>query len=68
MKFGILGVLVAILILAGCAGQSPAGESTVRVESVKKSGFLEDYSILRIGWRGRGQPRLLEPDGKLCRL
>ncbi len=52
MRFGILGVSVGILILAGCAGQSPTGESTVRVESVKKSGFLEDYSILRKGGEG----------------
>ncbi len=52
MRFRILGVLVGILILAGCAGQSPTGESTVRVENVKKSGFLEDYSILRKGGEG----------------
>ena len=52
MKFGILGAFFGMLLLAGCANQSPTGESTVRVESVKKSGFLEDYSILRKGGEG----------------
>ena len=52
MRFGILGAFFGMLILAGCAGQSPTGESTVRVESVTKSGFLEDYSILRKGGEG----------------
>ena len=52
MRFRILGAFFGVLLLAGCAGQSPTGESTVRVESVKKSGFLEDYSILRKGGEG----------------
>ncbi len=52
MRFRILGAFFGMLLLAGCAGQSPTGESTVRVESVKKSGFLEDYSILRKGGEG----------------
>ncbi len=52
MRFRILGAFFGMLFLAGCAGQSPTGESTVRVESVTKSGFLEDYSILRKGGEG----------------
>ena len=47
IRWAILGV--AFAILAGCAGQNPVGEATTKVGTVKKTGFLEDYSILRKG-------------------
>ncbi len=52
MRFRVLGAWFGMLLLAGCAGQSPVAEPTVRIENVKKSGFLEDYSILRKGGEG----------------
>ncbi|MCZ6678103.1 MAG: DUF3313 domain-containing protein [Candidatus Poribacteria bacterium] len=52
MNFKSLGAFLCLLLLVSCASQSPMGESTVRVDEVKKSGFLEDYSILKQGGEG----------------
>lgn len=47
IRWVILSVVMAMLV--GCAGQNPVGEGTTKVENVRKSGFLEDYSLLRKG-------------------
>ena len=44
---------MTLALLVTCAGQNPVGEPTVKVEGVKKTGFLEDYSILKKGGEGR---------------
>lgn len=44
-----LAACVASALLVACAGQNPVGETTVKVDNIKKSGFLEDYSFLRKG-------------------
>lgn len=49
MKIRWMILTIALAMLAGCAGQNPVGEATTKVGNVKKSGFLEDYSILSKG-------------------
>ena len=49
MKIKKLIAGIALMLLASCAGQNPVGEPTVKVEGVRKSGFLKDYSILQKG-------------------
>lgn len=49
MRFRTLCCGFALLLLAGCAGQNPIGEPTVRVDDVTKSGFLKDYGLLKPG-------------------
>jgi len=44
---------IVLVLLAGCAGQNPVGEPTVKVAHVKPSGFLKDYSFLRKGGKDR---------------
>ncbi len=51
-KIRYLTVFFGLALLVGCAGQNPVGDPTVRVENVKKSGFLADYSMLRPGAEG----------------
>ncbi|MCP4577302.1 MAG: DUF3313 domain-containing protein [Deltaproteobacteria bacterium] len=47
IKQVVLGIVLVLFV--SCAGQNPVGEPTVKVEGVRKSGFLEDYSILQKG-------------------
>ncbi len=48
----LFAAIISIL-LAGCAGQNPVGEPTIKVEQVNPSGFLKDYSLLKKGGEGR---------------
>ena len=48
----LAGVFASVGLLAACgAGQDPGGAPTMKVGTVQKSGFLEDYSFLRKGGR-----------------
>jgi len=44
---------IIFILFAACAGQNPVGEPTIKVEQVKPSGFLKDYSLLKKGGEGR---------------
>lgn len=49
----IITSLCLAIMLAGCSGQNVLGDSTVRVDDVRPSGFLSDYSVLRKGRDGQ---------------
>jgi len=53
MKVKQVVVGIAWVLLTSCAGQNPVGEPTMKVEGVRKSGFLKDYSLLQEGGEGR---------------
>lgn len=63
---GIAALLLA-LFAAGCAGQSPVGDSTIRIDDVQPSGFLADYSILRPGRDGEAALVYRNPDADFSR-
>jgi len=48
----MIALLVPFAFLVGCGAQNPIGEETVRVDKVRRAGFLSDYSILRKGGEG----------------
>lgn len=55
-------MLTLAIIAAGCAAQAPVGDSTIRVDDVRPSGFLSDYSILRPGGDGEAALVYRNPD------
>lgn len=63
MRLVMVGLATTALI--SCAGQSPVGEATTKVESVKQSGFLDDYSKLRKGGKGEAGLVYWNPTAKL---
>lgn len=66
MKIGVI-IAGTLLLLAGCAGQNPMGESTTKVDEVRKSGFLQDYSILKKGGEGRMNLVYVNPKANFSR-
>ena len=62
-----LALVVLASVVAGCSAQAPVGESTIRVDDVRPSGFLSDYSILRTGEEGEAALVYRNPDADLSR-
>jgi len=65
MKLRLVMVGLAATALISCAGQNPVGEATTQVESVKQSGFLDDYSKLSKGGKGEAALVYWNPTAKL---
>ena len=66
MKIRRIIAVTGLLLLVSCAGQNPVGESTTKVEGVRKSGFLQDYSILKEGGEERMNLVYVNPEANFA--